>query len=90
MTIWTEEFQVLEAIVGSVAVFMLELKHDFLFLPHQYTITICEVLILACGTLINPIKITQKSFFDVIVVCILTVHYKNFVCWYLIINMICV
>ena len=79
MTIWTEEFQVLEAIVGSVAVFMLELKHDFLIVPHQYTITLCEMLVLACGTLISPIKIAYQSFFDFLCIFVLAVYHKNFV-----------
>ena len=57
MTIWTEKTKVFETIVVVDAIFVLELKHDFMFIPHQYTITLCEIFVLACGTLINPIKI---------------------------------
>ena len=79
MTVSTEKFQVFETIVVVDAVFMLELKHDFLFVPNQYTITLCEILVLTSGTFVRPIKIAYESFFDVFRICILTFDHEYFV-----------
>ena len=57
MTIRTQKLKVFEAVVVVNTIFMLELKNDFLFLPYQYTITLCEILVLTSDTLVNPIKI---------------------------------
>jgi hypothetical protein len=38
-----------------IAILMLKLKHDFLVVPKQYTIPLCESLVLACGTLIGAL-----------------------------------
>ena len=63
MTIGTEKTQVFETVVVVDAIFVLKLKHDFLIVPHQYTITLCVIRVIACGTLISPIKIAYESFF---------------------------
>jgi hypothetical protein len=62
MTIRTQKLKVFETVVVVNTIFMLELKNDFLFVPHQYTITLCEILVLASGTLVRKIKIRQQSF----------------------------
>jgi hypothetical protein len=79
MAVGTEKCKIFETVVRIHSVNMLELKHDFLFVPHQYTIVRCEILVLACGTLVNPIKITYKSFLNCSAVPTTTVDHKNFV-----------
>jgi hypothetical protein len=64
MTRGTQETKILGSVVIIYPINMLELEHDFLVVPQQYTITLCESLVLACGTLIIPIKIAHQSFFD--------------------------
>jgi len=57
MTIWAEQTEIFESIVVVDAVYVLELKNDFLFTPHQYTITLCEIFVLTFSTLVNFVKL---------------------------------
>ena len=69
--------------MGSIVIIhpidVFQLKSDFLVIPHENTITICEVRIFVRVALINPIKIAYQTFFDFIFALKLTVYHKNFV-----------